>query len=179
MYLKKILVAIWRRYLSYGNYGFNKNKYWRCREIAMSKDKYSYLRKAMALHYVNKINLRFNSRIYTEIGGGARFETPPILPHQLSGIFIASTATIGSNVTILQQVTIGGNPKSYDGNSPISQAAHIGDNVIIGAGAKIIGDVTIGNNVAIGANSVVIDDIPDNCIAAGVPAVVKKKRILQ
>lgn len=142
----------------------------------MSKDNYSYLKKAIALHYVNKINLRFNSRIYTEIGGGAQFKTNPILPHQLSGIFIASTATIGSNVTILQQVTIGGNPKTFDGKSPISQSAHIGDNVIIGAGAKIIGDVAIGNNVSIGANTVVLDDIPDNCIAVGIPAVIKKRK---
>lgn len=174
--IKKMFVNWWKKFLTYNSYGFDNKKYWKCRRIAMSCGEYSYFRQAVALHYVNKINLRFNSRIYTEIGGGAQFKSEPILPHQLSGIFIASTAKIGTNVTILQQVTIGGNPKSFDGKSPISKAARIGDNVIIGAGAKIIGDVEIGNNVFIGANAVVITDVPDNCIAVGVPAIVKQRK---
>ena len=49
-------------------------------------------------------------------------------------------------------------------------APHIGNNVDIGAGAKVIGRITIGNNVNIGANAVVLDDIPDNSIAVGIPA---------
>lgn len=74
----------------------------------------------------------------------------------------------------MQQVTIGANPPAYDGSAPISQAAHIGDNVIIGAGAKIIGAVRIGRNAVIGANTVVITDVPENCIAVGVPATIKQ-----
>lgn len=174
--LKRTCINWWKKFLTCNNYGFDSEKYWKCRKIAMSHGEYSYYRQAVALHYINKINMRFNSRIYTEIGGGAQFKSNPILPHQLSGIFIASTVRIGENVTILQQVTIGGNPKSFDGKSPISQAACIGDNVIIGAGAKIIGDVKIGNNVSVGANAVVVTDIPDNCIAVGIPAIVKRKK---
>lgn len=78
---------------------------------------------------------------------------------------IISQCQIGDNVTIMQQVTIGssrgGNRQGYP---------TIGNNVFIGCGAKIIGRVNIGNNVVIGANAVVTKDIPDNAIAAGVPA---------
>jgi serine O-acetyltransferase len=52
----------------------------------------------------------------------------------------------------------------------------IGNNVDIGTGAKILGPISIGNNVVIGANAVVIRDVPDNCVAAGVPAVNKPRR---
>jgi serine O-acetyltransferase len=83
----------------------------------------------------------------------------PVLPHGLKGIFISQCAIIGKNCTIFQQVTIGSNmltgSKGFGG--PI-----IGDNVLIGAGAKIIGNVKIGSNVKIGANAVVVKDIPDN-----------------
>jgi serine O-acetyltransferase len=67
-------------------------------------------------------------------------------------------------------VTIGGRSKIKD--LPI-----IGDNVLIGAGAKILGDVIIGNNVVIGANAVVVESVPDNCVAAGVPARIIKREI--
>ena len=72
---------------------------------------------------------------------------------------------IGEKVTIYQGVTIGQSKGVY----PV-----IGDNVIIYAGAKIVGDVHIGNNVIIGANSVVVDSVPDNTIVAGIPARVIK-----
>lgn len=78
---------------------------------------------------------------------------------------IITDCVIGDNVTIMHQTTIG---KSRGGNragSPI-----IGDNVFIGAGAKIIGRVKIGKNVAIGANAVVTKDVPDGCVIAGIPA---------
>ena len=55
-------------------------------------------------------------------------------------------------------------------------APQIGNNVDIGAGAKVLGRVTIGNNVRIGANAVVLQDVPDNCVAAGVPAVIRARR---
>jgi serine O-acetyltransferase len=55
-------------------------------------------------------------------------------------------------------------------------APAIGDNVDIGAGAKVLGAIKVGNNVVIGANAVVIRDVPDNCVAAGVPAINKPRR---
>ena len=82
------------------------------------------------------------------------------------GIVIGSGAVIGDNCKIYQQVTIG----KEKGKFPI-----IGDNVTIYSGAKIIGDVKIGNNAIIGANAVVTRDVPDNCVAVGVPARVIKK----
>ena len=72
---------------------------------------------------------------------------------------------IGDNCTILHFVTFGNNAKKGSDNLPV-----VGNNVVFGAGAKIIGPCNIGNNVKIGANAVVVTDIKDNCVAAGVPA---------
>ena len=90
----------------------------------------------------------------TKIDGGLVF------PH-LSAIVIHGNASIGKNCTILQGVTIGGDEK---GTVP-----HIGDNVVLTCGAKVIGGVTIGNNVLVGAGAVVTSDIPDNAVVVGVP----------
>ena len=102
----------------------------------------------------------------------SKFKGIPILPHGLHGVFISKDAIIGENVTIFHQVTIGSiqskNSKHY--GSPI-----LGNNILIGAGAKIIGNVKVGNNVNIGANSVVIEDIPDNVTVVGVPSKIVKK----
>lgn len=98
----------------------------------------------------------------TKIGSGFYIE-------HYGNIFIAPTAVIGRNCTVFQGVTIGAD---FNGH----KAARIGDNVIIGAGAKIIGDIVVGSNVWIGANAVVTKSIEDNAVAAGVPAVVIRKR---
>lgn len=79
----------------------------------------------------------------------------------MNGIIVSYYANIGENCTIMQQVTIA---------EEHGKAASIGNNVFIGAGAKIIGGVHIGNNVKIGANAVVVNDVPDDCTAVGVPA---------
>jgi serine O-acetyltransferase len=76
---------------------------------------------------------------------------------------ISSSAMIGSNCTIRQNVCIGTRYASDD-------APLIGDNVEFGVGAVVIGKIHIGNNVRIGANAVVLTDIPDNSTAVGVPA---------
>ncbi len=80
-------------------------------------------------------------------------------PHGISGIFISGGAEIGKNCTIFQQVTIGSNTLN---DSKKCGIPIIGDNVFIGAGAKIIGNVKIGNNVRIGAGAVVVEDVCDN-----------------
>lgn len=99
--------------------------------------------------------------------GIQRFETP----HQFYGIFISQGTVMGSGCTVFQQVTIGSNTlaDSDKNGSPV-----IGDNVYIGAGAKIIGNVTIGSNVRIGANCVVFTDVPD-----GATVVLQKPRIIE
>jgi serine O-acetyltransferase len=95
---------------------------------------------------------------------------PFATPHGLAGIFISYGATIGEGCTIFHQVTIGSNtlPGSRGRGCPT-----IGDNVYIGCGAKIIGNVRIGNNVRIGANCVVTQDVPDNATV-----VLEKPRVL-
>lgn len=75
---------------------------------------------------------------------------------------ILSKCNIGDNVTIMQQVTIGSSRGGARSGYPT-----IGNNVFIGAGAKIIGNVTIGDNVCIGANAVVTKDIPNNAVVGG------------
>lgn len=87
---------------------------------------------------------------------------PGLTIHNFSGIFI-SGGEIGENCIVFQNVTIGhlrGQP----------EPPKLGNNVFLGAGAKVLGSVKIGNNVVVGANSVVIADVPDNCTVMGNPA---------
>lgn len=85
------------------------------------------------------------------------------------GIIVSGYAKIGNNCRIRDGVVIGLR-RVEEKCAPI-----IGDNVDIGSGAKLLGGIRIGNNVHIGANAVVLCDVPDNCIAVGVPAVVKSR----
>ena len=80
------------------------------------------------------------------------------------GVVIGETAIIGEDVLIYQQVTLGGTGKEHGKRHPT-----IGNNVVIGAGAKVLGNITIGNNVRVGAGSVVMDNVPDNCTVVGIP----------
>lgn len=96
-----------------------------------------------------------------EIGENFRID------HQ-GGIVISGYSKFGNDCVIRNGVTVG-IARQGENKSPI-----FGDNVDIGTGAKIIGDIKIGNNVKIGANAVVIKNIPDNCIAVGVPAKIIK-----
>lgn len=86
------------------------------------------------------------------------------------GIVVSGYAKFGNNCRIRNGVTIGLK------NIESVRAPVFGDNVDIGAGAKVLGDIYIGNNVNIGANAVVLTDVPDNAIAVGVPAVIKLKK---
>jgi len=85
-------------------------------------------------------------------------------------IIISGYASFGDNCIVRNNVTIGLK------NLEEKAAPRIGNNVNIGAGAKLLGPITIGDNVDIGANAVVISSVPDNSIAVGIPAVVKLKR---
>lgn len=104
----------------------------------------------------------YMSRHGFSIGLGAKFKSKPILPHEFNGIHVSTNAVIGENVIIFQQVTIGSN--NIAGHSRCGSPT-IGNNVLIGAGAKIIGKVTIGDNCRIGANAVVATDMPANTTA--------------
>jgi len=95
-----------------------------------------------------------------EIGGGL------FLPHTVGTVIGAER--IGCNVTIMQGVTLG--TKEPDMQFTVSMRPVIGDHVLIGAGAKIIGRVKIGDYAKIGANAVVLDDVPPHAVAAGISA---------
>ena len=81
------------------------------------------------------------------------------------GVVIGETTEVGDNVTLFQGVTLGGTGKEKGKRHPT-----LNNNIVVGAGAKVLGNITIGNNVYIGANAVVLNDIPDNCTVVGVPA---------
>jgi serine O-acetyltransferase len=86
------------------------------------------------------------------------------------GIVISGYAKFGDNCRIRSGVVVGVQ-RVDDLRAPV-----IGNNVDIGTGAKILGPIKIGDNVLIGANAVVICDVPDDCIAVGVPAIIKPRR---
>ena len=86
------------------------------------------------------------------------------------GVVIGETAVVGRDCTIYQGVTLGGTGKETGKRHPT-----VGNNVLIGAGAKVLGSITIGDNCKIAANAVVLQDIPDNCTAVGVPAQVVRR----
>ena len=81
-----------------------------------------------------------------------------------AGVVIGETAEIGNDVTLYHGVTLGGTTWSKEKRHPT-----LGDNVLVGAGAKILGAITLGNNVRVGANSVVIKDVPPCCTVIGIP----------
>ena len=80
------------------------------------------------------------------------------------GVVIGETTVIGDDVLIYQQVTLGGTGKEHGKRHPT-----LGNNVIVGAGAKILGNITLGDNVRVGAGSVVIEDVPSNSTVIGIP----------
>lgn len=88
------------------------------------------------------------------------------------GVVIGETAIIGDDVIIYQQATLGGTGKEQGKRHPT-----VKNNVIIGAGAKILGNITIGNHVRVGAGSVVVNDVPDNCTVVGIPGRIVKQKL--
>lgn len=100
-----------------------------------------------------------------QIGGGL------FLPHTVGTVLGAER--IGDNCTIMQGVTLG--TSEPDMGFTVSERPVIGNNVLIGAGAKVIGRITIGDHAKIGANAVVLHDVPAYAVAAGVPATIRLK----
>ena len=148
------------RWLRYKIQHYNPNRYWKFREKVINPEcKVWILIKVLMLYYIKRCDAFNNASMGTDLNYGASFKTPPHLPHGLNGIIINHRAVFGKNCTIFHQVTIG---SGRDGRAP-----SFGDNVMIGAGAKIIGGCKIGNNVSIGAGAVVTKDIPDNSTVVG------------
>ena len=124
-------------------------------------------------HWFFKHHLFFIARLLSqtakwltgiEIHPGATIGKGLLIDHG-SGVVIGETAEIGDNCTIYQGVTLGGTGKDKGKRHPT-----LGDNVMVGSGAKILGPFKVGSNSKIAANAVVLEEIPENCTAVGVPA---------
>jgi len=98
-----------------------------------------------------------------EIHPGAAIGNSLFIDHGM-GVVIGETTVIGDNVTLYQGVTLGGTGKERGKRHPT-----LGKNVVIGAGAKVLGDITVGDNVQVGANAVVVRNAPANSTVVGVP----------
>ena len=130
-------------------------------------------------HFLYKYKLFFLARLISqiarfltgiEIHPGATLVRRIFFDHGM-GIVIGETAIVGDDCVIFHGVTLGG-LSSKKSNKINSNKRHptVKNNVLLGAGAKLLGDITIGENVKVGANAVVLNDIPDNSVAVGVPA---------
>ena len=127
-------------------------------------------------HGLYKIKLFFLARLISQLGRfftgieihpGAKIGKGLFIDHGM-GVVIGETAEIGDNVTIYHGVTLGGTGKDKGKRHPT-----VGNNVIIGCGAKILGPISIGDGAKIGANSVVLKNVPKGKTAVGIPAVIK------
>jgi serine O-acetyltransferase len=117
-------------------------------------------RKSLALFFQNKMSEQFS----VDIHPAARLGEGIMLDHA-TGLVIGETAVVGNNVSILQNVTLGGTGKEQGDRHP-----KVGDGVLISAGAKILGNINIGEGAKVGAGSVVLMEVPPHTTVAGVPA---------
>lgn len=101
------------------------------------------------------------------VGPGAEFDSPPVLPHGLHGVFISRYAVVGARCKIYQNVTIG----EVDGKAPT-----IGPDCLIGAGAVLVGDIRVGQGVRVGAGAVVCRDIPDGSTVVAPPSRILERK---
>lgn len=104
-----------------------------------------------------------------EIHPGAQIGQGFFVDHGM-GVVIGETTIVGNNVALFQGVTLGGTGKETGKRHP-----NIGDNVVIGAGAKVLGNITVGENSYIGANAVIINNVPSNATVVGIPGRITKQ----
>ncbi len=123
-------------------------------------------KKFFAARFVSQ-SARFLTGI--EIHPGAKIGHGLFIDHG-SGVVIGETTEIGDNCTLYQGVTLGGTGKHVGKRHPT-----LGNNVMVGSGAKVLGPFKIGDNTKIAANAVVLNEIPDNCTAVGIPARIVKR----
>lgn len=123
-------------------------------------------------HRLWKANWKLSARLLStvakmftnvEIHPGATIGRRLFIDHAL-GVVIGETTEIGNDVTLYHGVTLGGTTWNKEKRHPT-----LGNNVLVGAGAKILGAITLGNNVRVGANSVVVKDVPPCCTVVGIP----------
>ena len=123
-------------------------------------------------HWLYKVGIPFFPRLIShlarfftgiEIHPGAQIGKGVFIDHGM-GVVIGETAIVGDYSLIYQGVTLGGTGKESGKRHPT-----LGENVVVGGGAKVLGNIQIGNNVRIGAGSVVLRDVPSNCTVVGIP----------
>jgi serine O-acetyltransferase len=114
-------------------------------------------------------SIRFFTGI--EIHPGAKIGKNLFIDHGM-GVVIGETSEIGDNVTIYHAVTLGGISPSINSDNQRNEKRHptIGNDVVIGSGAQIIGPIKIGNSARVAANAVVVNDVPENSTMVGIPA---------
>jgi serine O-acetyltransferase len=175
MKLKQLLNADWEQMLNYSQ------------QQKRLRPLFSCFHPRFAPVYLIRLSQRLHDKGWKSLAKIASFlnvliftlEVPPrlsigpglVIPHPYGTILGAGK--IGTNVTIYQQVTLGA--KLADYLYVLDDRPIVEDDVIITAGAKIIGPIKLGRGCIIGANSVVLDDVPPGCLAVGVPAVIKQK----
>ena len=137
---------------------------------------YSGLHALLMYRVAHKLNTSGHTYVARMISQGAKFltgiEIHPgatigrglFIDHG-SGVVIGETTIIGDNCTLYQGVTLGGTGKETGKRHPT-----LGNNVMVGAGAKLLGAFTVGDNSKIAAGAVVLSDVPENCTAVGIPA---------
>lgn len=136
-------------------------RFWKLREACITC-KCRILRKLLICSYRTFLDMKGAS-----IPLDVVFKGEPCFPHGVYGVFISRKATIGSNVVIFQQVTIGSNTLNDRGN--MLGSPHVGDNVYVGAGAKLIGNIELGENCRVGANCCVYKNVPPHSVVASSP----------
>lgn len=128
-------------------------------------------------HFLNNLHLYFLARLISqltrfftgiEIHPGAIIGKGLFIDHGM-GVVIGETTIIKDDVKMYHGVTLGGR-----GSTPGKRHPTIGNNVEIGAGAKVLGNIEIGDNVKVGANAVVLKDVPTNHLAIGIPAKIRE-----
>jgi serine O-acetyltransferase len=138
--------------------------------------------KAVAHHRVANLlhgmKLKFLARLVQqwarwltgiEIHPGASIGKGIFIDHGM-GVVIGETSVLGENVTLFQGVTLGGTGKEKGKRHPT-----LGNNVVVGAGAKVLGNISLGDNVSVGANAVVLQDVPSNSTVVGVPGRIARR----
>ena len=129
-------------------------------------------------HSLWNMGLKFLARFISQIGRfftgieihpAAQIGKGLFIDHGM-GVVIGETSIVGDNVTLFQGVTLGGTGKETGKRHPT-----LGNNIVVGAGAKILGNIKVGDNSYIGANAVVIHDVPANATVVGVPGHIAKQ----
>jgi len=130
-------------------------------------------------HFFWKLNVPYIPRYISDIAReltaidihpGAEIGSEFFIDHG-AGVVIGETAEVGDNVTFYSGVVLGGTNLEQKKRHPT-----LGNDIVVGTGAKILGPITIGNNVRVGANSVVVNDVPEHCVVVGVPAKIVSKK---